>query len=52
MRNHLPHAVQSCHELLLWIIPQLDKFPKARRFTPVLKMDVTRYFPSIDRAIL
>ncbi len=21
------HAVQSCHELLRWLIPQLDKFP-------------------------
>lgn len=28
-----PQAVQACHELLLWIIPQLDKFPRARRFT-------------------
>ena len=29
----IPQAVQSCHELLLWLIPQLDKFPRARRFT-------------------
>jgi len=29
----VPHAVQSCHELLLWLIPQLDKFPRVRRFT-------------------
>jgi hypothetical protein len=28
-----PRAVQSCHDLLLWLIPQLDKFPRARRFT-------------------
>ncbi|GAB6141932.1 hypothetical protein JCM14076_26610 [Methylosoma difficile] len=28
-----PQAVQACHELLLWMIPQLDKFPRARRFT-------------------
>ncbi|MBI4003060.1 MAG: diversity-generating retroelement protein Avd [Nitrospira defluvii] len=28
-----PQAVQSCHELLLWLIPQLDKFPRVRRFT-------------------
>lgn len=28
-----PHAVQSCHDLLAWIIPQLDKFPRVRRFT-------------------
>jgi hypothetical protein len=24
----VPQAVQSCHELLLWLIPQLDKFPR------------------------
>lgn len=29
----VPQAVQSSHELLLWLIPQLDKFPRARRFT-------------------
>ncbi|MDH4081451.1 MAG: diversity-generating retroelement protein Avd [Nitrospira sp.] len=29
----IPQAVQSCHELLLWLIPQLDKFPRVRRFT-------------------
>ena len=29
----LPQAVQSCHDLLLWMIPQLDKFPRLRRYT-------------------
>jgi len=29
----VPQAVQACHELLLWVIPQLDKFPRSRRFT-------------------
>lgn len=29
----VPQAVQSCHEVLLWVIPQLDKFPRVRRFT-------------------
>lgn len=29
----VPQAVEACHELLLWLIPQLDKFPRARRFT-------------------
>lgn len=29
----VPQAVQSCHELLLWLVPQLDKFPRTRRFT-------------------
>lgn len=33
MSATVPQAVQSCHELLLWLIPQLDKFPRARRFT-------------------
>lgn len=28
----VPQAVRSCHELLLWIIPQLDRFPCQRRF--------------------
>jgi hypothetical protein len=28
-----PQAVQACHELILWMIPQLDKFPRLRRFT-------------------
>jgi hypothetical protein len=33
MTSSVPQAVQACHELLLWIIPQLDKFPRSRRFT-------------------
>jgi hypothetical protein len=28
-----PQAVQACHELIGWLIPQLDKFPRLRRFT-------------------
>ena len=28
-----PQAVQSAHELLRWMIPQIDKFPRVRRFT-------------------
>ena len=28
-----PRAVQSCHELLAWLIPLLDQFPRSRRFT-------------------
>jgi len=31
--DKLPKAVQDCHELLAWVIPQLDKFPRLRRFT-------------------
>ncbi|MBT7307328.1 MAG: diversity-generating retroelement protein Avd [Gammaproteobacteria bacterium] len=29
----IPQAVESAHELLGWIIQQLDKFPRNRRFT-------------------
>jgi hypothetical protein len=25
--------VQACHALLVWVIPQLDRFPRLRRFT-------------------
>jgi hypothetical protein len=28
-----PQAVQTCHELIRWLTPQLDKFPRQRRFT-------------------
>ncbi len=28
-----PQAVQRCHELLLWMILHIDKFPRVRRFT-------------------
>ena len=33
MKDTTPQAVQACHELLLWLIPHLDKFPRVRRFT-------------------
>ena len=32
MSPTVPQAVQLCHKLL-WLIPQLDKFPRVRRFT-------------------
>jgi hypothetical protein len=28
-----PQAVVACHDLLAWVIPQLDKLPRVRRFT-------------------
>jgi hypothetical protein len=31
--GNTPRAVQLTHELLVWMIPQLDKFPRNRRFT-------------------
>jgi len=32
-KNTLPKAVQDCHNLLIWLIPLLDNFPRNRRFT-------------------
>ena len=29
----LPQVIEDCHELLKWLIPLLDKFPRTRRFT-------------------
>lgn len=31
--ERVPRAVQACHELLAWLIPLLDQFPRVRRFT-------------------
>ena len=31
--DSVPKAVQDCHQLLLWMIPLIDKFPRVRRFT-------------------
>ena len=33
VKNTLPKAVQDCHNLLIWLIPLLDNFPRNRRFT-------------------
>ena len=33
MKTQTPQAVQACHDLLCWLVPQLDKFPRNRRFT-------------------
>jgi hypothetical protein len=32
-KTRLPKVVDNCHDLLVWMIPQLDKFPRHRRFT-------------------
>lgn len=29
----IPRAVQICHDLLAWLIPLLEQFPRQRRFT-------------------
>ena len=31
---------QGCHILLEWLIPLLDKFPRVRRFTVVVRIDI------------
>lgn len=31
--SNVAQVVDSCHELLLWMLPQLDNFPRNRRFT-------------------
>ena len=33
MKETVPKAVQDCHDLLRWLIPHLDRFPRSRRFT-------------------
>ncbi len=32
-KTTLPKSVQDCHDFLGWLIPVLDQFPRARRFT-------------------
>ena len=32
-RSQPPQAVEDCHQCLCWLIPQLDRFPRNRRFT-------------------
>jgi hypothetical protein len=33
LQPETPKVVQDCHQFLAWLIPQLDKFPRNRRFT-------------------
>ncbi len=33
MKASTPAAVSGCHDLLKWLVPHLDKFPRNRRFT-------------------
>jgi hypothetical protein len=43
MKNNppqLPVAIQDCHQLLAWMLPQLDHFPRARRFTLGEKLEL------------
>ena len=38
--KQLPVAINDCHQLLAWIVPQLDHFPRARRFTLGEKLEM------------
>jgi len=40
MKESTAQSVESCHDLLLWLIHQLDKFPRNRRFTLGEKIEV------------
>ena len=42
MKDTTPQAVQAAHELLLWLIPQIDKFPRVRRFTLGARLESAR----------
>ncbi len=44
-------AVQSCHELLLWMIPQVDKFPRACSdfLARVIQQKIWRLFTMDER---
>jgi len=33
MRTTPVESVETCHKLLLWLVPHLEKFPRYRRFT-------------------
>jgi hypothetical protein len=33
MNDRTPQAVDACHELIVWIVPKLDQFPRPRRYT-------------------
>ena len=45
---NLPRVIDDCHELLKWLIPVFDKFPRARRFT--LGERLESGLLSVDRA--
>ncbi|MCH9699358.1 MAG: diversity-generating retroelement protein Avd [Gammaproteobacteria bacterium] len=41
MTSPTPQAIQQCHELLVWLIPLLDQFPRTRRFSLGEKLENT-----------
>ncbi len=45
MAASVPQALQSCHELLLWLIPQLDKFHEHCLRPPLVSLEQERRRP-------
>jgi hypothetical protein len=43
MNDMTPQAVQACHELIRWLVPQLDKFPRLRRYTLGERLELARH---------
>ncbi len=41
MQDSTPQAVQACHELLLWLLPRLDKFRRVRRYALGEQLETT-----------
>ena len=41
MTDSTSQAVQDCHALILWMIPQLDRFPRVSRFTLGDRLETT-----------
>ena len=39
MNKNTTQAVESCHQLLVWIIPLLTQFPRSHRFTLGVRME-------------
>lgn len=39
-KDNSPKAVRECRELLLWMIPHIDKLPRVRRYTLGEKLEV------------
>ena len=39
-QNALPVAIDDCHQLLAWLVPQLDHFPRNRRYTLGQKLEL------------
>jgi hypothetical protein len=50
VRDTTPQAVQACHGLLLWLVLQLDRFPRVRRLTLGERLE-TALLEVLDRPV-